>query len=388
MDRMTGAEQVAAAERAAMDALFSEQGRQDPQSALRSSAIAGCGYAFVQEVLHDPRFVAPVVPPSTDLMFQVVSRFMARLPPAPHSAVRRHFSGLFTPRRVDRYRERIAARVDALIDALPAEGPVDLVAAFTRPLPFQVISDVLGVPSDRQDWLTQAVDTFGRAVAGQRDHANVELGNATAAEMLSYFEQALTDRAEYPREDVLSSLAAEPTTAEARADLLANCIFYVLAGHVTTTALLSAGVHLLAEHPHQLAQLMAGPEGWPAAVDELLRFVSPTTLTGTTASVDAEVEGHPVSAGQHRILAFAAANRDPEVFTNPDEFDVSRSPNPHLAFSAGAHYCLGAPLARIHAEIALPALFTRLPGLHPVAPPVWRASVPVRQIARLSVEWD
>ena len=133
------------------------------------------------------------------------------------------------------------------------------------------------------------METFGRAVAGQRDHANVELGNAATADMLNYFEQALADRAEHPREDVLSLLAAEPSNAETRADVRANCIFFILAGHVTTTALLSAGVHLLAEHPTQLAQLLTSPAGWPAAVEELLCFVSPTTLTGTTASMDAEV---------------------------------------------------------------------------------------------------
>ena len=200
---------------------------------------------------------------------------------------------------------------------MPAKGPIDLVAAFTRPLPFQVIADVLGVPADHQNWLSEAMETFGRAVAGQRDHANVELGNAAAADMLSYFEQALADRAEHPREDVLSLLAAEPSDAEARADLRANCIFFILAGHVTTTALLSAGVHLLAEHPTQLAQLLASPAGWPAAVEELLRFVSPTTLTGTTASVDAEADGCPVPAGQQRILIFAAANRTPRSSPAP-----------------------------------------------------------------------
>jgi pimeloyl-[acyl-carrier protein] synthase len=388
MDQTEAETQVAAAERAVMDGLFSEHGRRDPHSVLRSSGIAGCRYAFVQAVLHDPRFVAPVMPSSADLMFQVVSRFMARLPPGRHGTVRAHFSGLFTPRRVERYRAQIAARVDTLIGAMPANGPIDLVAAFTRPLPFQVIADVLGVPADRQNWLSEAMETFGRAVAGQRDHANVELGNAAAADMLNYFEQALADRAEHPREDVLSLLAAEPSNAETRADLRANCIFFILAGHVTTTALLSAGVHLLAEHPTQLAQLLASPAGWPAAVEELLRFVSPTTLTGTTASVDAEVDGCLVPAGQQRILAFAAANRDPKIFTNPDDFDVARTPNPHLGFSAGSHYCLGAPLARMHAEIALPALFTRLPGLRPVAPPVWLGSVPVRQIALLPVEWN
>jgi pimeloyl-[acyl-carrier protein] synthase len=206
--------------------------------------------------------------------------------------------------------------------------------------------------------------------------------------MLDYFDRTLAERAGHPQEDVLSLLASEPLDAEPRADVLANCIFFVLAGHVTTTTLLSAGVQLLADHRGQLRDLQANPEGWPAAVDELLRFVSPTTLTGAMAIDDAEVDGCFVPAGQQRIVAFAAANRDPEIFARPDEFDITRTPNPHLAFSAGPHYCLGAPLARMHAEIALPALFTRLPGLRLAGPPVWLGSVPVRQIATLPIEWD
>ncbi len=174
----------------------------------------------------------------------------------------------------------------------------------------------------------------------------------------------------------------------AREDLLANCIFFILAGHATTTTLLAAGTQLLTEHPSQLDHVVSDPGLWPGVVEELLRYISPTTLTGVTAREDAEVAGCPVHAGAHRALVFAAANRDPSIFADPDSFDVTRTPNPHLAFSAGAHFCLGAPLARIHAEIALPALFERLPGLRVAEPPEWAGSVPIRQIRTLMVDWD
>lgn len=322
-------------------------------------------------------------------MFQTVARFMSRLPPGRHRAVRAHFAGLFTPRRVQRYRERIAARVDVLLAAFPPDGgPVDLVAAFSRPLPLSVIADVLGVPAGRHGWLAQATQAFGQAVAGQRDHAHVERGNAAAAEMLAYFDQALTERAASPRQDVLSLLAATPADAERRADLLANCILFVLAGHMTTATLLSAGVALLTQHRDQLGMLLAHPGRWPGAIDELLRLVSPTTVTAAMATADAVVGGTLIRAGTQPLLVLAAANRDPAVFDDPDRFDVTRSPNPHLAFAAGAHYCLGAPLARLHAEIALPALFTRLPGLRPAGALRWGGSVPVRQAESLPVMWN
>ena len=376
-------------ERSLMDGLFREMGLSDPQAVLRTVPAPGCRYRFVREALHDPRFEATTIPSSPNLMFQTVARFLARLPPERHKAVRRHFSGLFTPRRVERYRARITERVDALIGDLvvAGPGPVDLVTTFARPLPFSVIADVLGVSAQHQPWLGAAMEVFGQAVAGQRDRANVERGNAATAEMLDWFDAALRDRADQPREDVLSLLAATPADGEQRADLLANCLFFVLAGHATTTTLLTAGVHLLAEHRAQLDELLARTEGWAAAVEELLRYISPTTLTGVTARVEAEIDGCSVPAGGRRALAFAAANRDPGVFDRPDELDLTRSPNPHLAFSAGPHFCLGAPLARMHAEIALPALFGGLPGLRVTAPPTWLGSAPIRQVAALPVEW-
>jgi pimeloyl-[acyl-carrier protein] synthase len=205
----TDESETVALERALMDGLFTESGRADPASVAQTFAIPGCRYRFVDEVLHGPRFVGPAMPPSSDLLFQTVSRFMARLPPERHRPVRSRFSGLFTPRRVERYRERIIERVDALIRVLRPAASVDLVSAFTRPLPFSVIADVLGVPEDSQPWLSAAMETLGRAVAGQRDHANVEMGNAAVADMLDYFDQALRMRQQQPRDDLLTLLASE-----------------------------------------------------------------------------------------------------------------------------------------------------------------------------------
>lgn len=379
---------VAAAERALMDALFSEAGRARPEVAVRAFDIPGCRHRFVREALHNPAMAGPSMPESPDLMFQTVGRFMSRLPAERHGAVRSRFAGLFTPRRVERYRGRITQRVTELIDAMPEQGPVDLVDAFARPLPFTVIAEVLGVPVDQNAWLAATMDEFGRAVADQRDRAKVELGNTACADMLVYFDELLRERAADPQEDVVSLLAAEPTDGPGRVDLLANCVFFILAGHVTTTALIAAGVELLADHPDQLEHLMTHHDEWPAAVRELLRFVSPITLTGATATVDAEIDGQLVPAGTQRTLVFTAANRDPEVFDQPDQLDLTRAPNPHLAFSAGVHYCLGAPLAQMQAEIALAALFERLPGLRPAGPAVWLGSVPARQIGTLPVDWN
>jgi pimeloyl-[acyl-carrier protein] synthase len=162
----------------------------------------------------------------------------------------------------------------------------------------------------------------------------------------------------------------------------------VLAGHQTTTTLLTLGTHLLCTHRGALAALQADPGRWPAAVEEMLRLITPTTFTGITPRTDAEIHGVTCPAGQPRLLFLAAANRDPSAFSDPDQFDISREPNPHLSFAAGTHFCLGAPLARMHGEVALSTLFTRLPGLAAVTPPDITASVPTRQVDHFTITWQ
>lgn len=378
---------VAAAERLVMDALFSAKGRSDPQAVLRTSPIPGTRYAFVREVLHDRRFTAPTLAPSQDTMFQLLSRFMPRLPPERHTLVRRRFSGIFTARRVDRYREVVATRCSTLIDAMVRSSGGDVVEMFAAPLPFTVIADVVGVEPERQEWLRSTMAILGRGFAGQRSRGPVEAGNAAAAEMLAYFDDLINRRHREPRDDLASLLGAEPSTGSDREDLVANCLFFILAGHATTTAMLCGGLELLLATPRHVQLLIQDPAGWDATVEEILRYVSPITLTGVTATEDVVIDGHSISAGEQRIVAYAAANRDSAVFSNPNQFQPSRAPNPHLAFAAGATFCLGAPLARLHARIALPMLLARLTNLRATGPLQWRGSTPIRQVETMTATW-
>lgn len=380
-------EGVAAAERVLMDRLFAPAGRSDPHEALRQASIPGVRYAFVRDALHDRRLIPPHVPDSPDLLFQLLARFMPRLPPERHAAVRRKFSGLFSARRVTVYQEVITARCEDLLRVLQLKSGGDLAAEFAEPLPFAMIADVLGVEPERQDWLREAMATLGRGFAGQRTRPPVEAANAAAAEMLAYFDELLGRRAHEPRDDLASMLAAGDEDPEQRQDLLANCIFFILAGHTTTATMLCAGLDLLLARPDAAARLGEDPTRWDTCIEEILRYVSPITLTGVRAETDVTVAGHHVPAGGHRIISYAAANRDPETFSDPDTFDPDRSPNPHLAFAGGATFCLGAPLARMHARVALPLLLTRLPSLHTVGPPRYRGSTPVRQVESFPAAW-
>jgi pimeloyl-[acyl-carrier protein] synthase len=378
---------VAAAQQALMADLFSEVGRDDPQAVLAAAAIPGVRYAFVREVLHDPRFTAPAVPDSPDLIFQLLARFLPRLPQDRHRVIRGRFSGLFTPRRVERYRDVIEAKSADLIDLMQTRRSGDLVRDFAAPLPFTVIAQALGVPPERHAWLLECLGTLGRGFAGQRSRQPVELANAAAADMLAYFDELLHERAVSPADDLASLLASELSEHEVRQDLLANCIFFMLAGHLTTTTLLCGGTQLLWDHPDQAQSLRTNPGGWDTAIEEMLRFISPTTLTGVTATTDAAVDGYHVAVGEHLTVVYAAANRDPRIFHDPDRFVADRAINPHVAFSAGSSFCLGAPLARLHGQVAFPMLMERLPLLRPNGSPVWRGSVPVRQIEAMPSAW-
>jgi cytochrome P450 len=373
-----------------LGALFSPAGRADPQVILRGSPLPGCQYLFVRDVLRDPRFAAPTIPPSPDLIFQLLRRWMIRLDGDRHRRVRDAFGGLFTARRVGRYRPIIAERAAALIDQVAPAGSMDVVADFARPLPFAVISDVLGVPPDDRDWLGEALAVLNRGFARQRDsdRAAVQAANDAAEQLLSYFAGLLDQRAAEPADDLMTALAARHADGDDRQDLIANCIAFVLAGHQTTTTLLTLGTHLLCAHPDARAALQDDPGRWPAAVEEMLRLITPTTFTGVTPRTDADVQGVACPAGQPHLLFLAAANRDLAAFPDPDRFDISRTPNPHLSFSAGAHFCLGAPLARMHGEVALSTLFTRLPGLAVLTPPDITASVPTRDVDHFTVTWQ
>ena len=373
-----------------LDALFSPAGRADPHVILRGSPLPGCQYLFVRDVLRDPRFAAAAIPPSADPAFQLLRRWMIRLDGERHRRVRDAFGGLFTARRVERYRAVIAERAAELIGRVTPAGSMDLIADFARPLPFAVINDVLGIPPGDRGWLGEALAVLNRGFARQRDsdRSAVQAANDAAGQLLSYFAALLDQRAADPADDLITALAARKADGEDREDLLANCIFFVIAGHETTTALLTLGTHLLCTHPGTRAALQHDSGLWPAAVEEMLRLITPITFTGVAPRADADIQGFACPAGQPRLLFLAAANRDPATFPDPDRFDISRTPNPHLSFSAGAHFCLGAPLARMHGEVALSTLFTRLPGLAVLAPPDITASVPTRQIGHFTVTWQ
>jgi cytochrome P450 len=383
MTRLAAADAGPAGDRLLVDGLFSPAGRADPQCVLRGSTQIGCRHASARQMLHSANFLPALVGPSEFELFRMFARWLISLDGERHQAMRRAFGGRFAPRTIDNYREPIKSTANALIDSVLDRGQMDLVSDFARPLPLQVICRVLGVPAQHVDWVDRQMITLAQGFAHQRELEFLQAASDAATELQAYFSELLDERRTAPGEDLLSELAQLPTDPETRADTIANCVLFVIAGHATTTSLIAAGTLLLLE-----TGVTPSPDQLPGAVEEMLRMITPTTIVVTRAAQPDEIDGCPIAAGQHRFVFLAAANRDPEIFPDPDRFDVSRTPNPHLSFSAGKHYCLGAPLARLHGEIAINTLLARLPHLRIDGEPEWRGSFPLHELERLPVAWN
>jgi cytochrome P450 len=289
--------------------------------------------------------------------------------PPDHTRYRRLVSKVFTARAVEQLRPQVQAVADELLDELagtPAGQPADLVERYATLLPVRVICRILGVPADQE----ARVLALGNGVAPSLDLGIGWPAYLQVQRSLHAFNTWLDDHLRrlraHPGPDLLSQLVHLEDEGSRLDDveLRATAGLLLAAGFETTVNLLGNGTQLLLADPGQLAVLRAAPDRWPDAVEEVLRFESPVQVTGRGAVRPTTVAGVPVAAGAHVTLLLAAANRDPEVFTEPQRFDVTReNAREHLAFSGGRHFCLGAALARVEGEVGLRSLFERLPGL-------------------------
>jgi len=303
-----------------------------------------------------------------------------------HARLRGLVSSAFARGHVQRLRPEVTRLAGELVDGLASRiadgGTGDLVAELAESLPVRVIAELLGVPVDDHELLNRWSHAIVKMYEPDRDPARGTAAEAASAEFSGYLRTLAADRAVRPRSDLISDLVAARLTED---ELVGTAVLLLMAGHEATVNVLANGVRALLGHPAQWARLRADRSLLPSAVEELVRFDSPLQLFERTVLADTELAGLPLRAGQTVAALLGAAARDPAVFDTPDELDVGRSPNPHLGFGAGVHYCLGAPLARIEVAAALDALLDRLPGLVPAGAAVRRREFVIRGLESLPV---
>ena len=361
-----------------------------------STAWLVTGFDQVREVAIDPRYSrALVFAPGREIygVEAMLADAMISMDPPDHTRLRKLVVGAFTDKRVQALRPRVARIVDDLIDAMLAgPRPADLSHSFSLMVPAGVICALLGVPISDVD----SFHEWSNAIFGDWDRPMDEIAEAYAA-MSGYVSELITQKREAPEDDLISVLvdardAAGKLTENQLVDL---CIQLLGAGHETTANSINMSFVALSQYPDELARLRADPALIPAAVEELLRYVS---ISGSGFVPFARITreevclgGVTIPAGETVLPSFSTANRDPAAFEAPDRLDVGRAPKTHLSFGAGAHHCVGAQLARLELQEAFRGLLTRLPGLRmtvPMSELEFRAGQAIASMRELPVTWD
>jgi len=318
-----------------------------------------------------------------DDLYQWDQTLLRRDPPD-NRRLRGLLNGSFTPKSLEQMRPRIEAIAQELMEPLEARGEFDLIRDFTSPLTLTVIAEILGIPTKCLEqlrcWSEDAVRSMGNTSAQE----NIIASDAMKA-IAQYLSKIAGQRQRNPRPDMLSCLAAAQESGELTWDELEMAGMLVLvAGHETTRNLIATGTLCLLRYPDQMALLRRDPDRIPNAVEELLRFESPIQMTSRIVMEERDLGGHRLRRGEQLILLIGAANRDPEVFPDPDRLDVTRDATRQIAFGGGIHFCLGAQLARISAEAAFRALLARFPTIELSTDRVeWRNNIMLRGLTAL-----
>ena len=320
--------------------------------------------------------------------FRLLTQNMLGADPPDHTRLRGLVSKAFTPRMIEQLRPRIQRITDDLLDAVQGQRQMDLVADFAYPLPITVISEMLGIPvEDRarfRAWTQEMLIAF--STPGQEKQA-IAAGDT----FIAYIKDLLTKKREQPGADLISDLllVEEQGDRLSEDELISTVWLLIVAGHETTVNLLSNGTLSLLQHPEQFNLLRANPDLVTSAVEELLRYTGPVLFSGARgASEDIPFHGEVIHRGDGVRISSLAADTDPAQFNNPETLDITRQENQHLAFGKGIHYCLGAPLARLEAQIAFGTLVRRLPNLRLACAPeqlTWNPLANLRSLKSLPV---
>jgi cytochrome P450 len=329
----------------------------------------------------------PEEPPYLAPFWHLIRNGMLDREPPDHTRLRQLVARAFTPRMVERLRDRVQATSDRLVDAVADAGGGDLIAEVAEPLSVAVISELLGVPEPERPLLRPwSAQICGMYEVNPTEEAG-RVASRAATEFSEYLRGLSRERRARPADDLITALAQVVDGGDqlTEDELIGTVVLLLNAGHEATVNATGIGWWQLFRHPDQLARLRAEPGLLPRAVDELLRFDTPLQLFERWVLEDVELHGVRVPKGAELGLLFGSANRDPAVFPEPDRLDLGREPNPHLTFGAGVHYCLGASLGRLELALSFGTLLDRLPQMTPAAEPRWKPTYILRGLEALHV---
>lgn len=372
------------------------------QAALRPDPVlpawTAFRYADAQALLKDPRFgrgpftmdaFSPraltqlQAPAEPDRLFAM----MLFSDPPRHTRLRAAFMRAMGAVSLAALRPAMAAQARTLLENAKARGRLDIVADFAIPFPVIVITALFGLPPQDMPRLKHWSDEMTPAIEINPTARQLDAADIAYDQFTQYLQDKLKTISTHPDAHLLSALITRGGADISPVQFVANCMLLLMAGHETTTSLISNGLWLLLTHPAALADLKANPEKMAAAVEEILRFESPVQWTGRMAAEDIPWQGQTIHRGELVLFSLGAANRDPAQFANPDVFDINRTDNRHLAFGLGIHFCLGAMLARMEAQVALEVFLLAFPNARLRPPTVrWRKGLVLRCPVRLDVD--
>jgi cytochrome P450 len=358
------------------------------------------GHADCSAVAKDPRLSAKraqqmiiTLPPSSQAEFSELARMLGLwlifMDPPEHTRLRKLLNKGFSPAAVEGLRPQVEAIVDRMLEPVKHGKEFELMQNFANPMPVRIISEMLGIPQELHDTFVN----WSRAIALFRGNPNRTVEQARAAQdalkaLTNYFRQTVAERKRNKGNDLISLLIdieeeGEVLTEE---ELYAQCIALLFAGHETTRNLIGNGIYTLLKHPDETAELREKPEMIRTAVEEILRFESPVQFTARVLKEDIEVCGQRIPKRWSVLCMLGAANRDPKQFKDPNQLNLKRLNNQHLAFSAGPHFCIGSQLARLEGQVAISRLVQRFPNMKLTGPkPEWASTFGFRGLKSLPV---
>ncbi len=325
-------------------------------------------HADCQAMLRDNRLGHQFIGEMTERqqpLWDMQDNWLLLMNPPDHTRLRSLVHKAFTPRTITRLRHTIQETTESLLDRVRGDGQMELIGDFAYPLPMTIICELLGVPAADHDRFHVWSDDIARSIDMTDEEAVYDRAADSTIALTAYLGDLLEARRKRPQADLVSDLVAVEEAGDrlTREELFATCALLLIAGHETTVNLIGNGTLALLRHPDQWQRLKDEPDIVSTAVEELLRYDSPVQFTSRVVLEPLQVGDLDLAPGTAVGFVLGAANRDPEQFEQPERLDLGRTPNRHLAFGGGIHYCLGAPLARLEGEIAFATLARELPDL-------------------------